>query len=50
MIFDEKKVRTGNLYDIRSPYNHHRLLGHHYQGDKTHVQMAIDVALKAKPA
>lgn len=50
MIIDGKEVRTGNLMDIRPPHDHRHLLGHYHQGDKTHVQMAIDAALKAKPA
>ncbi len=49
MIIDGKEVRTDNLHDIRPPHNHQHLLGHYHQGDKTHVQMAIDAALKAKP-
>ena len=50
MIIGGKEVRTGNLKDIRPPHNHRHLLGHYHQGDKTAVQMAIDAALKAKPA
>jgi len=50
MIIDGKEVRTGNLMDIRPPHDHRHLLGHYHQGDKSHVQMAIDAALKAKPA
>jgi 1-pyrroline-5-carboxylate dehydrogenase len=50
MIIGGKEVRTGNRKDIRPPHNHRHLLGHYHQGDKTHVQMAIDAALKAKPA
>ena len=50
MIIGGKEVRTGNLKDVRPPHNHHHLLGHYHQGDKTHVQMAIDAALQAKPA
>lgn len=50
MVIDGKDVRTGNLFDIRPPHDHQTLLGHYHQGDKTHVQMAIDAALKAKPA
>ncbi len=49
MIIAGKEVRTGNLKDIRPPHNHRHLLGHYHQGDKTHVQMAIDAALNAKP-
>ncbi len=50
MIIDGKEIRTGNLLDIRPPHDHQHLLGHYHQGGKEHVQMAIDAALKAKPA
>ena len=50
MVIDGKEVRTDKLHDIRPPHNHQHLLGHYHQGDKEHVQMAIDAALKAKPA
>lgn len=49
MIIDGKEIRTDNLHDIRSPHHHQRLLGHYHQGNKEHMQMAIDAALKAKP-
>lgn len=50
MIIGGKEVHTGNLMDIRPPHDHRMLLGHYHQGDQSHVQMAIDAALKAKPA
>lgn len=50
MIIGGKEIRTGKLKDIRPPHNHRHLLGHYHQGEKKHVQMAIDEALKAKPA
>ncbi|MDD3901174.1 MAG: aldehyde dehydrogenase family protein, partial [Dysgonamonadaceae bacterium] len=50
MIIGGKEIRTNILNDIRPPHNHQHLLGHYHQGDKSHVQMAIDAALKAKPA
>ncbi len=50
MIIGGKEVRTKNLKDIRPPHDHGHLLGHYHQGDKSHVQQAIDAALKAKPA
>ncbi len=48
MIIGGKEVRTGKKVDIRPPHDHAHLLGHYHQGDATHVQMAIDAALKAK--
>ncbi len=50
MMIGGKEVRTGNLQNICPPHNHRHLLGHYHQGDKNHLQMAIDAALKAKPA
>ena len=49
MIIGGKEIRTNNLHDIRPPHNHKHLLGHYHQGDKTHVKMAIEAALAAKP-
>ncbi len=49
MIIDGQEVRTGQLVDIRPPHDHNHLLGHYHQGDASHVQMAIDAAMKAKP-
>lgn len=50
MIIDGKEIRTNNTKEIRPPHNHQNLLGYYHQGDKSHVQMAIDAALKAKPS
>lgn len=50
MIIDGKEVRTQKLADIRPPHYHQHLLGHYHQGDASHVQMAIEAAMKAKPA
>lgn len=50
MIIGGKEIRTDARMAIRPPHDHGHLLGHYHQGDKTHVQMAIDAALKAKPA
>jgi 1-pyrroline-5-carboxylate dehydrogenase len=50
MIIGGKEVRTGKLMEIRPPHEHKHLLGHYHQGDATHVQMAVEAALKAKPA
>ncbi|MDL2283277.1 L-glutamate gamma-semialdehyde dehydrogenase, partial [Odoribacter sp. OttesenSCG-928-G04] len=50
MIIGGKEIRTGNLKDIRPPHEHKHLLGQYHDGGAEHVQMAIDAALKAKPA
>ncbi|MEG0796524.1 MAG: L-glutamate gamma-semialdehyde dehydrogenase [Odoribacter sp.] len=50
MIIGGKEIRTNKLADMRPPHDHQHLLGHYHQGDATQVKMAIDAALKAKPA
>src|SRR5690554_4597765 len=50
MFIGGEEVRAGDQRDIRPPHDHQRVLGHYHQGDKTHVKMAIDTALKAKPS
>lgn len=50
MYIGGEEVRTGNLFEIRPPHDLDHLLGHYHQGGAEHVQMAIDAAMKAKPA
>jgi len=50
MIIDGKEVKTGILVPIHPPHDHKHLLGHYHKGDRKHVKMAIEAALKAKPA
>ena len=50
MIIGGKEVRSNNLHDIRPPHVINHLLGKYHQGDNSHVTMAIDAALAAKPA
>jgi 1-pyrroline-5-carboxylate dehydrogenase len=50
MIIGGEEVRTGNLVRIHPPHDIGHTLGYYHKGDSRHVQMAIDAALKAKPA
>ncbi len=50
MYIGGEEIRTGNLFEIRPPHDLNHLLGHYHQGGAEHVQMAIDAAMKAKPA
>ncbi|HLT41203.1 MAG TPA: L-glutamate gamma-semialdehyde dehydrogenase [Sphingobacteriaceae bacterium] len=43
-----KEVRTGNKKELRPPHDHKHLLGYFHQGDKSHVEQAIEAALSAK--
>lgn len=48
MFIDGEEIRSGNKVTIHPPHDHQYTLGHYHQGDKSHVQQAIDAALKAK--
>ena len=50
MIIGGKEVRTDNKLSIHPPHDHKHTLGHYYMGDASHVHMAIDAALEARPA
>lgn len=50
MIIGGKEVRTDDKRSIHPPHDHHHTLGHYYMGDASHVNMAIDAALEARPA
>lgn len=50
MIIDGKEVRTPKISRHPPSHDHQHLLGHYHQGDASHVQMAIEAAMKAKPA
>jgi 1-pyrroline-5-carboxylate dehydrogenase len=48
MYIGGKEVRTGKLLDIRPPHDHQHLLAQFHEGDRSHVEAAIDAALAAK--
>lgn len=50
MSIGGNKVTTQNKIEIRPPHDLHHLLGYFYQGDKSHVAIAIESALKARDA
>jgi 1-pyrroline-5-carboxylate dehydrogenase len=43
-------VKSKKKVSIVCPHETKRTLGYYYEGDRTHVEMAIDAALAAKPA
>lgn len=48
MYIGDKEVRTDKKLEIRPPHDHQRILATFSEGDKTHVEAAIDAALAAK--
>ena len=50
MYIGGEEVRTSDLKAIRPPHETNHVLGHFHKGDASHVRMAIDAAMAAKPA
>ncbi len=50
MIIDGKKIFTQNKVTIHPPHEINHTLGYRNMGDASHVQLAIEAALKAKHA
>jgi len=50
MYIGGKEVRSNKKVRMAPPHDHQHTIGHYHAGDKNHIQMAIDGALKAKAA
>ena len=48
MYIGGQEVRTDSKVEIRPPHNHQQVLGWYHQGNKSHVEDAINAALAAK--
>ena len=48
MYIGGEEVRTSNKKPLNPPHDHKKLLGHFNYGDKSHVEKAINAALKAR--
>ncbi|WP_372773562.1 L-glutamate gamma-semialdehyde dehydrogenase [Mangrovibacterium sp.] len=48
MIIGGREVTTDRRMRVSPPHDHKHTLAYFYQGDSSHVQMAIDAALEAK--
>ena len=48
MFIGADEVRTGNTIKMTCPHDHQHVLGHFHEGDKTHVQSAIETALATR--
>lgn len=48
MVIGGREVRTDNRVAIHPPHEIAHTLGHYHMGDKSHVEAAIDAALKAR--
>ncbi|HNU42543.1 MAG: delta-1-pyrroline-5-carboxylate dehydrogenase, group 1 [Bacteroidetes bacterium OLB12] len=48
MYIGAEEVRSGNKKPLHPPHDHKHLLGYFHEGDKSHVEQAINAALAAK--
>lgn len=48
MYIGAEEVRSGNKKKLSPPHDHKHVLGYFHEGDKGHVEQAIDAALAAK--
>ena len=48
MYIGDQEIRTGKILPINPPHEKKHVLGHFHEGDKSHVELAIQSALKAK--
>jgi 1-pyrroline-5-carboxylate dehydrogenase len=48
MYIGAEEIRSGNKKKLSPPHDHKHVLGYFHEGDKGHVEQAIDAALAAK--
>ncbi|TAG65229.1 MAG: L-glutamate gamma-semialdehyde dehydrogenase, partial [Runella slithyformis] len=49
MYIGNQQILTNNKHAVVCPHDHQHVLGHLHEGDASHVQMAIEAALTARP-
>ncbi len=50
MYIGSEEVKTENKRMLTPPHDHQHILGYYYQGDASHVELAVNAALGAKPS
>lgn len=50
MFIGGEEVRSNDLRPISPPHDHQHIIANYHQGDKSHVERAINAAMAAKPA
>lgn len=48
MYIGGDEVRSGNTIALSPPHDHAHILGHFHEGDRTHVEQAVEAALSAR--
>ena len=50
LVINGKEIRTGKTFEVRSPFEHHKVLATAHAAGPEHVEMAITAGLSAKRA
>jgi 1-pyrroline-5-carboxylate dehydrogenase len=48
MYIGDEEIRTDNKHPLSPPHDHKHVLGYFHEGDRTHVEQAIEASLAAK--
>ncbi len=48
MYIGSEEVRTGNKQKLTPPHDHQHVLGYYHEGDRSHVEQAVQAALNAR--
>lgn len=48
MYIGSEEIRTGNKKKLSPPHDHRHILGYYHEGDRSHVEQAIQAALNAR--
>ena len=50
MYIGSEEIKTDNKYILSPPHDHQHILGYFHRGDESHVDLAVNAALGAKPS
>lgn len=48
MYIGGEAVRSGNKKKVAPPHDHHHVLGYYHEGDRSHIEQAVQAALNAR--
>src|SRR5690606_29397310 len=49
LYIGSEEIRTGKTRNINPPFDHKRVVGTFHEGERKHIEQAIETALAAKP-
>lgn len=49
LYIGSEEIRTGKIRNINPPFDHKRVVGTFHEGERKHIEQAIETALAAKP-